>query len=776
MKLKNNIRGTLKKALFLSPNPPKDKKEYLILSDFIFPDKDLFISFLEEDDVERQISIAKDILLCLVYDSHFAPPTRLLFNILDMDSSDLNANFFDTFYRRDHFVHLVHTYILGVYIFFYHTAINEHITHLFLLKRSKKQIINESQIASAKKDAFIAWRYFVLYHDLAYPIENYLGNLICTNKKSKQSNGDNLTKEDAYNSLSKEEKYFKAFEKLSKSIGKDLVLKGLSKVIAIKNLILVHNEELFEYSVYNYLLKSKLMLASNKKREFEFAEIIKKDWISGTKISGIFGYSTLRSIVKIFKKEQILTVLFNNQNIPLIIYYPEKEGHTVYLTKYCRKNINEAFLSSDYPFNEHNDTLKSYILSYYYIDPQKEINNFLKYLFGNVSEKNYINAIDYLSNITKSKAELIVNENDFKKYCFEIFLSLYKASGYYNNYAEDGYYTGASAIDNLIKEIENLDKNIPDLISSSLKSLLKKELPEGRYFKQGMEKDKTAIQIIGNILNTVAPDYGTLKEKLSIPISQTVKSANILHTTINSMREEIGSKFMCMDIRKGLFIKKEENKVDFIKSDFYNQINSMLCKLKIGEYDLLLQGYRPEFSNKQRFFDHGLYGGLVMIEILNTYETILKQTSEDDNNFIRLRNLSMSTDINKWEEKRDYKIFDIMNEACLAVVIHNLYPEALNNKEYRTDLFSAPFAFWALLTDSLQPWDRRYSINQAYTILPYNTTSSKFNIEIIKNKIRITEINSGLVLNQRLNQLKYGLDKYLKHASDSIEVILGDVK
>ncbi len=169
----NNIRETLKNTLFVSPTPPNRRKEFLYLHDFIFPNKELFLNFLDEDNSERQVSLAKDILLSLFYDSHFAPPTRLLFNILDMDTNDLSTNF-DTYIRRDHFVHLVHTYLLGIYIYFYHQAINEHVTNIFVRKRRKKNHASLPPIPSAEKDVMIAWRYFVLFHDLGYPLENYL--------------------------------------------------------------------------------------------------------------------------------------------------------------------------------------------------------------------------------------------------------------------------------------------------------------------------------------------------------------------------------------------------------------------------------------------------------------------------------------------------------------------------------------------------------------------------------------------------------------------------
>ncbi|GAB6119044.1 hypothetical protein [Dysgonomonas termitidis] len=795
MKQKKNIRGTLKQALFTSPNPPKGKNDFLYLHDFIFPNKELFISFLEEENTERQITLAKDILLCITYDSHFSPPTRLLFNILDMDSGDLHEKV-DNYIKRDHFVHLVHSYILGVYLYFYHTPINEKVTKLFQLKRSKKKILDSSMNISAKKDVIIAWRYFVLYHDLAYPFEYYLGI---------ENNTDSFK--------DKQKKYIKAFEKISKSLGKDLVFKSLSKIIAINNLNTAHNEESFGLLVSNYLIEEIQEEASTEITEKAVVKEIdgkNKDiiddlsptkWGNAKKLAGIYGYKTLRNIVNIFPKENICAVLFDSNNYPLVLYIPtntvsskkeeeildtekdsanekgkQDKSHVVYLTKYYKKRNNNPMLLASFPFEDLHYN-KNYTIQYFYANPFEQISVFFDYLFSDIEKRDYQEALEHLANLTKSKLELITTENEFQQYCFEIYLVLYKLAGYYK-YMEDDPSINSSAIDGLLQEIQNLNNNIPDLISSVLNKLLKNKLPQKEYF-QFTEKD--ADETVREIFSDAFGDYETMIANISTHISGDIIANNNLVVAIRSIRENLGTKLK-FEIDPTFLIKYETNSIDteaffssVEKDPFFLAINKKMKEVELGDFEHILNNYRPIHGKRNgKYYDHGIYSALVMIEILNIYEIILSH-NQSDINLLRLKNLAINTDISQWDQKKNYKRFDILTESCFAIAIHNLYPSELENKYYKTDLLKSPFAYFAILTDTLQPWDRKFSANQAYMDLPYATTSNNFNIEIIRNKIRITEGIHEIKLEKRLNQLKNSLNDFLKNASDNIDVILSEI-
>jgi hypothetical protein len=123
----------------------------------------------------------------------------------------------------------------------------------------------------------------------------------------------------------------------------------------------------------------------------------------------------------------------------------------------------------------------------------------------------------------------------------------------------------------------------------------------------------------------------------------------------------------------------------------------------------------------------------------------------------------------------DYQVGVLCEEASYAITIHNLYPEhfsAPHMKRFRTDMTSEPFAFLALLCDSLQTWDRKKTMSQAFRKLPYATYSDGFDIEIRRNVLFISEMGDQLDIAERSKALSDHLDKYLKNASHLVRLNL----
>lgn len=175
MRLKRNILETLRRELFVAPNPQCYKKEFFALRDEIFPDRSLFLDFLDEENYEKQLKLSCEILLRLSYDSCFAPPTRLLFNLMNVEMQNPPSNKNNSYFGRDHVVHLVHLYIFGIYAFFNHKIFSENIVSKFRSHR-KQNNLNIRPLAIVR-DFSVAWRTFALCHDLGYPIEMYAKKL-----------------------------------------------------------------------------------------------------------------------------------------------------------------------------------------------------------------------------------------------------------------------------------------------------------------------------------------------------------------------------------------------------------------------------------------------------------------------------------------------------------------------------------------------------------------------------------------------------------------------
>src|SRR5689334_11983748 len=108
----NNTFGT---KLFESPDP-KNAELYKSFFDSTFPDASDFIAFLGERNQEERAKYAKRILLRLAAESHFFPPNRLLYNLLEFESYVAGNRKRESFVGRDHFNHLVSLYLLGIYL------------------------------------------------------------------------------------------------------------------------------------------------------------------------------------------------------------------------------------------------------------------------------------------------------------------------------------------------------------------------------------------------------------------------------------------------------------------------------------------------------------------------------------------------------------------------------------------------------------------------------------------------------------------------------------
>ena len=73
---------------------------------------------------------------------------------------------------QDHFTHLVHLYLLGVYLFTHHKKLNRTIARYFERRRQEeKHACSLNSGEAAFGDFVFAWRAFVLLHDIAYPHE-----------------------------------------------------------------------------------------------------------------------------------------------------------------------------------------------------------------------------------------------------------------------------------------------------------------------------------------------------------------------------------------------------------------------------------------------------------------------------------------------------------------------------------------------------------------------------------------------------------------------------
>ena len=748
MRINNNINKNLKKSLFESPNPLRHKKEYNELKDFIFPGKEIFIAFLAEENFEQQTFLAEKILLRLSYDSFFSPPTRLLFNVLAMESL-ISGEKKHGFIGRDHFVHMVHLYLLGVYMFFYHQIFNENMMVLFKKRRSRTKLKSNHLLRSTIKDFIVSLRYFVLFHDISYPIEHFLGN-------------ENVDKD-------VKKIFLKAFNNMPKSIGKDLSLRSLSKFIAVYKLVREDSDFTFRNLIIPHI------------DEIENAKNTILDNVNFNQIEKVYGYETFRTVYSIFEKRNVCAVLYElKSNLPFLIYTPV-DGAEMEVTKTVHYTgnaiLNKLFNNSNAPYDKEHFQLKNYEWGFF-INSEQTLEKLVKSIFPKLSFEEFDKTIDYIHNLTTSHYSMVISDTSFNQYCFDIYMVLYKLAGYFNiddkTEAQNKYFSHLSNI------ISNIGKEIPSKVGNIISNLLVDKLNK-IDFESDMEDEENLEAVVLKYLSTISETYEGFATEVSIPLKSEIQTQYELKKNLDHIRVSVGEYFDAKKIKNNYslnavtdsiefnnLISKKDGFVHTIISDF----NVKSLKDKLGSFDEVI-AYKPKYPEiRKKFFDHGVNSGLVFLSVIDVFDQLLK--IKEDENFTRLLKVAIGIDIEQDNHYLEYKFKDIFSEVCYAIVAHNLYPKYLKDSSYRTKLDNNPFSYFAILIDSLQHWDRKFQVNQGFDELPYNTLSKSFNIEVKNNKIRISEYDARIDLQKSLSKLKDDINDYLYKASDYIELNLAE--
>ena len=755
MKLKNNILATLRKKLFDSPNPITHKNEYLNLIDEIFPDKEMFIAFLNESNFEKQISLANNILLRLCYESSFAPPTRLLFNLLNMqtnDTGDPDSNYI----ARDHIAHLVHLYIFGIYVFLYHHVFNENILSLFKNKRNIGDYKIKSKTLSSDifRDFIISWRAFVLYHDLGYPLEKYL----LKNKEGAFKELD-LTKvrDVVENKDSSEDKYIRAFDNASKFIGKDLAMRSMSKIIGVYKLT---------------SSKSEVKFGHTKEYWTDMHEKVLIQFSDYSLIDKVYGIETINTITAIYGKASILSVLCDKNETPLLVY--TTDDNIIPLNTYRKKSTLEKYKNDkNAPFKAGSFSSSNYHFVYY-IDHREDIETVIEHILPDMPNRDFDFIVNYLQSRTSSKYTMVVSDASFKQYCFDLYMVMYTLAGY--NKMNDNN----DADDFLSEVIVDMGEKLPYRMAQEIEILLKKSLKD-IDFVEDMEKFESTEDVLKSYLMKIAKDYDELADKISGPLRKEMQNQYKIKKNFKKLRYAAGKPFKTTDIQNKISIEGNMLKYDLLLAEkdnkdgrFFFILSELDAKLKRAGLISLNEifNYKPHFNVYG--YDHGVCSAIVLLSIIDIFNQLIDNAKEQK--WEQILHLAIGIDPDNDIDIANFKLRHILVESCYAVLIHNIYPKALEKKHqhFKTKLEDAPFAYFATLMDSLQNWDRKLNLNQALKELPYAVYSQNINIEVKNNKIRIYEGDKDMNIQKVFNMRKKSLNEYLENVSDYIELELSE--
>ena len=766
MRLKRNILNTLRRELFISPNPQCYKKEFFALRDEIFPNRAIFLDFLDEENYEKQLHIACEILLRLNYDSCFSSPTRLIFNLINTEMQVPPENKNSFYFGRDHIVHLVHLYIFGIYVFVNHKIFSENITSSFRFHRRHNNLNIRS--LSLVRDFVIAWRTFSLCHDLGYPVEMYAKKLSDDSESAQKQKNEQIT-------------FLSSFQQIAKYIGKDFSMKAISKIIAVYRMLHDHHNYSFE----------ELDMGSWKEVFEKNGKSLPVDLIKYSNyllIDKIYGIETIRTIASIFGKNNLLAVLTDKDGNLFVAYLPQER--LVIRSPFCPKtklmdelcdNFNAPYESKSFSYQQlswqyyiNNDVAdmkdiinKMFSLSDFVEQEKKyQVNRSSFDAFGDIVGQIYEKTASNYANIT--------SDTSFKQYCFDVYFCLYNSIGYNKLKRED---MRDSSIFQIDEAVDTMKLDIPTEISKIVQDILKQMEKEDFY-------EKSWDNIVNECIEKMQGSTKEIFERIEKSLSESLEKECRFKAYFETLRYYIGEQIKLAGIKCqigfnqiGSNIKKDVDYAD-LRYDILECLDNplvMRLQKKFNKNGLTLKDEVSKYKPGHTMYDHGVCGGIIALAIADVFRQMLEYKKHDKYPFRQIMDIIMGQDYNANKENIDYMFENTLIESFYAIIIHNIYPAYFKgHHDYRTKLGNEPFTYFATLMDCLQFWDRKIIINQAVNELPYATYSKSLNVEVKDNKIRIIESDRRLDIIQSVINRKNILNSFLESASNYIELNLAE--
>jgi hypothetical protein len=756
------IAATLREKLFDHPTPHRREAEFSALATEMFPGRNYFLTFLEERHFDAQVDVARHILLRLAYQARVSPPNKFLYNLLDTESRLAGTAAKATFNGRDHFVHLANLYLLGLYVFWYHPQIHRRVRDQFHdLAGNRDDRSQQEKNISACRGFLVAWRAFVLFHDLGYPWEVSLG-------------------------METAPTFLAPFGDLLRYAAKDAALFAISQLLALEWLRREEPPALLENELRTYFGNA----TSRQVSMFVAPDQVRESWGKSEKLPVTTDSGLWRLICKIVPEIDRFSILETAE-----------EGRPVASTNL---ELHGLFAAARWVPDEESadpDKLRSWASSntlptrlrgryqwvHYSRNYQRHFMHFVARLFSDPDKaKSFPQFIlDFFDVFPPTHS--ISEELQFDDHAYAIFYGLLESLDFDSF---DQKRLKRLVIQDTISQSElgGLQGRLLREVSASLLSLLEERTaamekdPDLRITKLPLE------EYLSNLLSVLDQSRDLAKqveERLSSQIKQRVELKGKLYgfydllkqQLITKTRESIPDAFETNDTSESNLPTGSIglNWSAFKFNDLARELDIILANRRLGGI-AAFESYRPKWAPRPNtgvtFADHGLASGLLYAQVFQVTKSILGDSTSALGQLLDLRGAG------EQELKSVSASHSSVDEVLYSILLHNLYPssfEAIEYKSFRTKFEKKEaFTFFALLCDSLQPWDRKRLFNQASGSLPYTTYAENFNLEVDGNMLRITERGEQLRIDERQAALRGYLDSYLERASDLVKLHLAE--
>ncbi len=785
------INQTLLNKLFIQPNPqPKNKAVSEYYDQFrsrMFPNEDDYISFLTSQSIDRQYECAELIIQRLCYQSNFPPSYYALMDVVCVEHYQKNGiQNTDGYIPRDHFLHIVFLYLLGIYVFFYNSEFYSRIVTNNKFQRDGRSIGNIE--CACIKDFISEWKYFCLFHDVGYTAE-ILGNKCYKKQKRMQiqkalkKNAGGYKASFGKNETQKQLAFWSTIEIISKLVFAKMVLDNSETRMTR------------DHKVFKYFKEA--ILCHNADKTDEVSQIsfdeIPKSCLTGCLLDRVFSNHCLKRLIPVLDSDNI-TVLGTDKktgHLGFISYVNEKKTREFVFTENIKKcDEFEDFLRTP-DIILFDDYIPTHFSFQYLFVGDCEFDNLLKileikHLFDSASSlvrdsyENNSNGITY-----ENKFKGITDESQFLDFSFLLFKSMCKQIGenYYNTDLEkilDNQVIGSEKKEDQIKDESLRNKMITrnilslyqgDLLDScnallfnKIKELYDKKKPSKRGTKLSTMVKNHVNCYFESVEEASSPKETMIRifcDQLERTITEKIEKERNLILLFSRLYIQVkGSLSKCRGLFEYNYEKAKMKKSPFLEECISGRLSSLM-KMTIRD---VMSDYSLEHGIST---DHGIASANYAAGIFDCYSSAIEKAKKPQERLLLAILLDMS---GNWKESKVGYVSNynhIFRSVLYAIFSHNLYPshfkENSSGRQYKTKI-NDTLSYLALLCDNLQDWNRPKSLHPALMEKsPIIYASEEYNIDVSNAGIILSDIATKS--DNWIKEKIMGLSEYLSDVS-----------
>jgi hypothetical protein len=770
---RSNIRQTLLRHLMDRPRP-HNRAAYAVALPRLFPTPTVVREFLRTSNAQNRADLAKRFIFHLIHDRSCPPPSRLLMNLLDFEERSAAVGVPDSskYVGQDHFVHLVNLYLLGVYLYAYHPSLHRRCKlHLLRIQRAASERVRRSSNGDATGERAAAllatyneyelfaeaWAYFVLYHDLGYPLE--------------------ATPE---SEVSKNQTFLTPFNKIQKGLFKDVALKALSNLFALE--LLLSDDDSIPLS--EYLVGQEIYIPWKKcgkdaiscfvslaGKDGDGAQLDakgKKELSTRLKAARHYprlqGQHAIRTLNSVLPEDATVAVLESlDHGSPLLLLLrweppaSSREDQCAVFSLVPTKNLPRACQSLDaadlvqMAFKTASAPSTDTQWEYFVIDGRQWLDKTARALMGAKTDS-YRQLREFVDQKLHAVPGLNLEDADGAETARVIYRYLCTQLGYVDESEPSG---SLDLVMGLASDsFAQIAGKFHEVVGRCAADLVRREIEEGKLepFDLLTKNDSNAVrQLLSEQIRKLAPEIARkFDDRVNPILAQDVSSYRSLrecHSRLRDLAALAEPKVRAADIAPISIAKGKPLSVDVNASpaiaNSVKEADEATRKMGFPTYSELAKSYLPPHRKVPAVepkdapvIDHGIASGIACLASREQYAAFqvalaahpgLKAPSD-------VLMLRLAFGVGSDEEDRTLSLFtnEVLLDAAATVSVHNLYPAALGSR-YRgmkSTLQAAPWAFFAMLADALQVWDRERNINQALAELPPVVPSEDFDLQV----------------------------------------------